>query len=336
MTTNTGTTNTGMTNTGTINTDMKVRVAKITPVADAVKRFRFERLDGQPMPVFSGGAHVIVSMRDGQVLRRNPYSLMSAPGDTSGYEISVLRVEKSRGGSAFLHEKLKEGDTLTLSQPVNLFPFDHRGKKHIMMAGGIGITPFMAMMDQMELEGRAFELHYGVRTRSHGAYWEALQQRYGTHRIRIYCDEEKLFIPVDDILGNQPLGTHLYVCGPPGMISGVLDTARHHGWPTENLHSEEFLAPPPGKAFQVKLARANRVIDVAPHQSILEAVEAAGIEAPYLCRGGACGQCETAVVSCEGEIEHNDHFLEPDEKASGTKIMICVSRIRGNAITLDI
>ena len=325
-----------ITKAGTINTEMEVRVAKITPVADAVKRFRFERLDGQPMPVFSGGAHVIVSMRDGQVLRRNPYSLMSAPGDTSGYEISVLRVEKSRGGSAFLHETLKEGDTLVLSQPVNLFPFDHRGNKHIMMAGGIGITPFMAMMDQMEREGQAFELHYGVRTRSHGAYWEGLQQRYGAHRVKIYCDEEKLFIPVDDILGNQQLSTHLYVCGPPGMISGVLGTARQLGWPAENLHSEEFLAPPPGKAFQVKLTRAKRVIDVAPHQSILEAVEAAGIEAPYLCRGGACGQCETAVVSCEGEIEHNDHFLEPDEKASGTKIMICVSRIKGNAVTLDI
>jgi ferredoxin len=120
------------------------------------------------------------------------------------------------------------------------------------------------------------------------------------------------------------------------MISGVLGKARTHGWPKENLHSEEFLAPPPGKAFQVKLARANRTIDVAPHQSILEAVEAAGIDAPYLCRGGACGQCETAVVSCDGELEHNDHFLEPDEKASGKKIMICVSRIKGNAVTLDL
>ena len=114
----------------TINTEMKVRVAKVTQVADRVKRFRFERTDGQPMPVFSGGAHVIVSMRDGRALRRNPYSLMSSPTDTKGYEISVLRVENSRGGSAFLHERLKEGDELVLSQPVNLFPFDQRGKKH--------------------------------------------------------------------------------------------------------------------------------------------------------------------------------------------------------------
>ncbi len=320
----------------TINTEMKVRVAKITQVADKVKRFRFERADGQPMPIFSGGAHVIVSMRDGSTLRRNPYSLMSSPADSGGYEISVLRVENSRGGSAFLHEKLKEGDALTLSQPVNLFAYDHRGKKHIMMAGGIGVTPFMAMMDQMDREGRTFELHYAVRTRTHGAYWKELQARYGAHRVKVYCDEEKLFIPVDAILENQPLGTHLYVCGPAGMINGVLGKARVLGWPKQNLHSEEFLAPPPGKAFQVNLARSKRTIDVAPHQSILEALEANGVDAPYLCRGGACGQCETAVVSCEGEIEHNDHFLEPDDKASGRKIMICVSRIKGNAVTLDL
>lgn len=320
----------------TINTEMKVRVSKITQVADKVKRFRFERMDGHPLPVFSGGAHVIVSMRDGAVLRRNPYSLMSSPLDASGYEISVLRVENSRGGSAFLHERLKEGDELTISQPVNLFPVDHRGRKHIMMAGGIGVTPFMAMMDQMEREGAAFELHYAVRTRTHGAYWKELQARYGAHRVKVYCDAENLFIPVDAILENQPLGTHLYVCGPAGMINAVLGKAQAHGWPRQNLHSEEFLAPPPGRAFQVTLARSSRTIAVAPHQSILEAVEAAGVDAPYLCRGGACGQCETAVIACDGQIEHNDHFLEPDEKASGKKIMICVSRIKGNAVTLDL
>ncbi len=320
----------------TINTEMKVRVAKITQVADKVKRFRFERADGEPMPIFSGGAHVIVSMRDGKTLRRNPYSLMSSPADTGGYEISVLRVENSRGGSAFLHEHLKEGDALTVSQPVNLFAYDHRAKKHIMMAGGIGITPFIAMMDQMDREGRAFELHYAVRTRTHGAYWQELQQRYGSHRVKVYCDEEKLFIPVGKVLENQPLGTHLYVCGPAGMINGVLGKAVDLGWPKQNLHSEEFLAPPPGKAFQVVLAKSHRTIDVAPHQSILEALEANGLNPPYLCRGGACGQCETGVVSCDGELEHNDHFLEPDDKASGKKIMICVSRIKGNAVTLDL
>lgn len=320
----------------TVNTEMQVRVAKITQVAEKVKRFRFERVDGKPFPVFSGGAHVVVAMRDGDLLRRNPYSLMSSPHDQSAYEISVLRVEHSRGGSAFLHDKLKLGDTVTISQPVNLFPHDVRGRKHIFMAGGIGITPFMAMMDQMSREGGNFELHYALRDRKHGAYWQDLTERYGAHRVKVYVDVEKMFIPIDALLSNQPLGTHLYVCGPSGMIDGVLGKTTALGWPKQNLHSERFLAPPPGKAFKANLQRSNKTITVGTHQSILEAVEAAGIDAPYLCRGGACGQCETTVLACHGTLEHNDIYLEPDDKKSGKKIMICVSRLKGDEITLDL
>jgi dimethylamine monooxygenase subunit B len=320
----------------TINTEMPVKVTSVTKVADNVKRFRLERVDGEAMPVFSGGAHVVIAMQDGKLLRRNPYSLMSSPGDRTGYEISVLRVENSRGGSHFMHDQVKQGSTLTVSQPVNLFPYDHRGRKHVMFAGGIGITPFIAMMDQMAREDRSFELHYAVRTRTHGAYWQDLQKRYGEHRVKIYCDEEKRFIPTTTILANQPLGTHMYVCGPAGMIDAVLAQGTAHGWPKQNIHSERFLAPPTGKPFSAKLARSKKTIIVGEHQSMLEAIEAAGVDAPYMCRGGACGQCETAVVSCTGEIQHNDIYLEPEDKILGKKIMICVSRIKGDEITLDI
>lgn len=320
----------------TINTELPVRVVSITQVADAIRRFRFERVDGQPMPVFSGGAHVVVSMNDGGLLRRNPYSLMSSPADTSGYEISVLRVPQSRGGSHFLHDKVREGDVLTVSQPVNLFPVDRRGRKHIFIAGGIGITPFMAMMDQMAAENAAFELHYAMRSKIHGAYGEALQARYGSQRVKLYYDEDKHYIPVAEILDNQPLGTHLYVCGPAGMIDAVLKAGLDAGWPKENLHSERFLAPPPGKPFSVTLLRSARVVEVGEHQSILEAVEAAGVDAPYMCRGGACGQCETAVSACDGTLQHNDVYLSDEEKASGRKIMICVSRLNGASLTLDL
>jgi dimethylamine monooxygenase subunit B len=320
----------------TIHTEMPVRVTDVTQVAEHVKRFRLTRLDGKPLPVFSGGAHVVVSMHDEGRLRRNPYSLMSPPNDPSAYEISVLRVEKSRGGSAFMHERVKRGDSLVISQPLNLFPLDQRGRKHILVAGGIGITPFMAMMEQLSREGRPFELHYAVRTRAHGAYWKQLQERYGEHRVRTYCDAESLFIPVAELLEHQPLGTHLYVCGPGGMIDGVLGSAREAGWPEQNLHCERFVAPPPGNPFQVVLQRSGKEVAVGEHQSILEAVEAAGVDAPFLCRGGACGQCETAVVSVDGTLEHNDHYLAGAEKDSGRKVMICVSRFRGRELVLDL
>jgi ferredoxin-NADP reductase len=319
-----------------INTDMPVRVAAVTTVAEKVKRFRLESLDGAPLPFFSGGAHVVVSMQDEGRLRRNPYSLMSSPHDPSGYEISVLRVEQSRGGSAFMHEHVRPGDRLVISQPVNLFPIDQRGRKHILLAGGIGITPFIAMMEQLAREGRAFELHYAVRTRTHGAYWKQLQERYGNHRIKIYCDAEDLFIPTAALLEFQPLGTHMYVCGPAGMIDGALNSARNAGWPEQNLHFERFLAPPPGKPFRIVLRRSKKEIAVEEHQSILEAVEAAGVDAPFLCRGGACGQCETAIATLDGALEHNDHYLSDAEKASGRKLMICVSRFKGRELVLDL
>lgn len=319
----------------TINTEMHCRVVSIIDVAEKVKRFRFERIDGAPLPIFSGGAHVVVAFQTDSGLRRTPYSLMSKPGDTSGYEISVLRVEQSRGGSHYLHDHLKVGAEVHLTQPVNLFPIDQRGKKHLLFAGGIGITPFIAMMDQMQRDGEKFELYYAMRDRKHGAYGDELVERYGS-RVKLFVDAEKSFIPLDAVLGNQPLGTHLYVCGPSGMIDAVLGKATALGWPQQNLHSERFLAPQPGDAFQAELVRSKKTITVGTHQSILEAVEANGIDAPYMCRGGACGQCETNVISCDGTLLHHDIYLEPEDKASNRKIMICVSRIKGNAIALDL
>ena len=313
-----------------------VRVSKIDRVASDIKRFRFERVDGQPLPVFSAGAHVIVSMRDGGVLRRNPYSLMSPPHHTSAYEISVLRVTDSRGGSRFLHDKVAEGDELAISQPVNLFHADQRGRKHILFAGGIGITPFLAMMAQFDRDNVAFELHYGLRSREHGAYWKELTERYGRHRIKLYFNSDDQLIPAASVLDNQPLGTHVYVCGPEGMMNFLLRTAKESGWPKENIHSERFLAPIPGKPFDVELVRSGAIVHVDDHQSILEAIEAAGIDPPYLCRGGACGQCETIVVGYEGALCHHDVYLSEDEKASGRKIMICVSRFEGARLSLDL
>jgi len=319
-----------------VNSDIPVRVTKVTDVTDKIKRFRFERIDGQPLPIFSGGAHIVVTMRDDGHARRNPYSLMSVPHDPTAYEISVLHVENSRGGSTFMHKNVKEGDQLTISQPVNLFPADHRGRKQILIAGGIGITPFLAMMSQFTRAHMPFELHYAMRSRSHGAYWQQLIEQYGSERIKVYFDEEKTFVPFGNILDNQPLGTHLYVCGPGGMIDFCLRTAREAGWPKENLHSERFLAPPPGQKFDAELVRSGKTVTVGEHQSILEAIEEAGIDAPYMCRGGACGQCETGVVGCDGTLEHNDVYLTDEEKASGKKIMVCVSRFRGKALALDI
>jgi ferredoxin-NADP reductase len=313
----------------------RVRVAEVERVADEIKRFRLVDAAGGALPAFSAGSHVVVTMRgENGHTWRNPYSLISAPEDCSGYEIGVLRMAGSRGGSLFMHDSVQPGSELDISEPVNLFPIAGQGRKHILVAGGIGITPFLAMMRELAARNADFELHYKVRGLARGAFCERLVGEYGS-RVHIYRSDLGDTLPLERILGEQPLGTHLYVCGPAAMINWALHTGRAAGWPQENLHSERFTAPPPGKAFTVRLVRSQRDIAVGAQQSILEALEQNGIDAPYLCRGGACGQCETRVIASGCTLQHNDHYLTDEEKASGEKIMICVSRAADN-LTLDL
>jgi ferredoxin-NADP reductase len=319
----------------TTTNQIRVRVAEVEAVAAQIRRLKLVPIGMSGLPDFSGGAHTILSLDDGERTLRNAYSLMSSPYDTSSYEVSVLKAPDSRGGSAFIHEKIREGAPITLSTPVNLFPVDRRAKRHILIAGGIGITPFMSMMRQLEREDAPFELHYGMRSQERGAYWRTLRETYG-HRVHVYFEDQGQAIPLAPLLDGQALGTHLYVCGPSAMIDWVLKEARHAGWPDENVHHERFSAPPNGKPFTIQLARSGKTIPVPAHQSMLEALEAAGVDAPYLCRGGACGQCECRVVSRASPIQHNDHYLSDAEKAAGDKIMICVSRIDGATVTLDL
>ena len=311
-----------------------VKVTDVTDVNELVRRFTFESADGKLLPTFSGGAHTVVEMNDGGRTRLNPYSLMSDPLDTRSYSISVRRDDAGRGGSLFMHRNVKPGDEMIISYPVNLFSLDLRATKHLMLAGGIGITPFIAQIKQLSHMNGHFELHYSVRSRPLGSYADELQAQYPAY-VHVYCDDEDQAIPLQRLLSSQPLGTHVYVCGPKGMIEWVLKTAQGLGWPSEAVHSEEFLAPEPGKPFTVELAASGKTVDVGENQSLLEAIEAAGVDAPYLCRGGACGQCETRVVRHQGEFVHRDHWLTDEEKASGERIMPCVSRFVGKTLVLD-
>ena len=313
---------------------LNVRVAEVVAVNDLIKRFRFVTRDGSPLPAFSGGAHTVVEMDDHGTRRLNPYSLMSDPADGSGYEISVRRDDAGRGGSLYMHSHVVPGMEMVISYPVNLFALDNRAKKHLMIAGGIGITPFLAQIAQLSHFGGKFELHYAARNPALGAYMDRLTAAHPS-QVHTYFDDLGQSIDLGRILSMQPLGTHLYVCGPKGMIAWVLKTAEAMGWPARALHHEEFLAPGTGLPFAVELAASGKTITVGQTQSLLEAMEAAGVDAPYLCRGGACGQCETHVIRCEGTILHRDHWLSPEEMAAGQKIMPCVSRFEGKTLVID-
>lgn len=316
--------------------ELHVRVDAVQQAAERTKSFRLVSLDGTPLPAFSAGSHVTVLIDDGTRLLRNPYSLTSSPAAASGgYEITVLRVADSRGGSAYLHDQVRPGTELRITTPANLFPVHQIARKHLLVAGGIGITPFVPMTAQLAALGATFELHHAMRSTSAAPFAAELQQAYGA-RVHHYVTGRGERVPVAALVADQPLGTHLYVCGPEGMIDQVLEQARDAGWPEESLHSERFVSPPAGDPFTVQLARAGLRLRVGEHESVLEAVEAAGLQPPYLCRGGACGQCETPVLAFDGELQHHDHYLTESERRAGRSMLICMSRLRGHELTLDL
>ena len=314
---------------------INVKIAAIKQVTPLIKHFTFVKEDGSEFPAFSGGSHVVVSLNIGGRVHRNPYSLMGSPTDTSAYHISVRKQEQSRGGSVFMHDYVAVGMSFKITYPVNLFSLAKKGHKHILIAGGIGITPFMSQIADLKRTGADFELHYAFRSPEHGAFAAQLAKVCGD-KFHCYIDSEGDRLDLQALLGNQPLGTHMYVCGPGAMVVAVLETARNLGWPESHIHSEQFLAPPIGEPFKIQLEKSKIEIQVPAEMSMLEAIEAAGVEADFLCRGGVCGRCELQVLETDGALMHNDHFLTDAEKASCKKIMPCVSRAKCERLLLDL
>ncbi|HWL18162.1 MAG TPA: PDR/VanB family oxidoreductase [Bradyrhizobium sp.] len=310
-----------------------VRIVAVDPLTPGVKRFTLAHADGKPLPHFSSGSHILLSMRiDGRVVK-NAYSLVGAPGERSHYQIAVRRLTESRGGSAFLHEVVEAGHEIEIDPPANLFPLVATARKHLLIAGGIGITPFLShLVDLQQMKAR-FELHYGIRSETEGPFAGELLKRHPGH-VTVYADDLGQRIAPLVLLAQQPLGTHVYVCGPPGMIAATVDAAEALGWPARYVHVERFAAAQPGRPFTAVLARSGKTVDVPGDRSLLDTLEEAGCAPPSLCRGGACGFCETGVI--EGEVEHRDFFLSPEVKATHRKIMACVSRARHDRLVLDL
>ena len=314
---------------------LAVEVTAVEQVTPLIKHFTLAAADGAALPALSGGSHIIVVMKGASRIHRNPYSLLSSPRQLASYEIGVRRMEESRGGSHFMHDQVRVGSRLDIAHPVNLFALDKIARKHILIAGGIGITPFLAQLEDLHGGAVPYEIHYSVRSPEHAAFLARLREREGA-ALHMYYDSESHAIDFDGLLSNQPLGTHVYVCGPAGFIDRVISTAKGCGWPDSHVHWEQFSAPPVGDAFDVFLARAGLTVHVPPDQSLLESIEAAGVEVPYLCRGGVCGFCQTRVLELDGELLHNDHFLSDADKARGKAIMPCVSRARCKSLVLDL
>ncbi len=312
---------------------LTLRVRETEMVSPILKRFVFESANNAPLPSTGAGAHLRLMLKDRERKFRNAYSIAASASDNSTYEIIVRRVQNSRGGSVFLHDHVNAGMILEADFPGNLFPLSQVARKHLLFSGGIGITPFLGYLAHLKRTPAAFELHHFCRAEEVQTFKRLLPASDGG-KIHLHPELITQFQLIE-ALQTQPLGTHLYVCGPEIFMDMVLAAARSQGWPSSKLHSESFGGAHAGGApFVAVLKRSGIEIHVPEDQTLLEAIEAAGIEPPSLCRGGACGQCMTEVL--EGTPEHRDHYLSPEEHAAGRAMMICVSRAKGDRIVLDL
>ena len=291
--------------------------------------------DGQPLPAFDAGAHVDVHLPQGVVRQ---YSLCGNPADRGAYRLGVLKDPKSRGGSQAVHALLKEGTELRIGVPRNQFPLEMSAPHTVLLGGGIGITPMIAMAYALDDAGRSFELHYSGRQRAACAFLDELAASPFADRVHLHFDDEadEQKLDLDSVLGAAVPGTHMYTCGPTGFMDWVIGEARRLGLPEPQIHKEYFQVDVAGggKAFDVVAQKTGKTVRVESDQTIIEALATIGIKVQVSCEQGICGTCLCTVL--EGEPEHRDVFLTDEEKADNDQILLCCSRAKSDRLVLDI
>lgn len=293
--------------------------------------------DEPSLPPFTPGAHIDVFLPGGWVRQ---YSLWNNPQEKNVYRICVLNEANGRGGSRAIHEQVNVGGLLQIGLPRNQFELHHKNTPTLLLAGGIGITPILSMAQALAHRQAPFAFHYCARSPGNAAFLDRLAQAPLADKVFLHFDdgppEQKL--DMVDLLKSQPDDCDLYVCGPKGFMDAVLGTARALGWPTSRLHCEFFqadAAPKTGdQPFDVTLARSNRTVRVEAHQSVVQALAAAGIDIPTSCEQGICGTCLTKVV--EGIPDHRDSFLMPAEQQANDCFTPCCSRALSASLTVDL
>jgi vanillate O-demethylase ferredoxin subunit len=314
-----------------------VRVARKRTEALDICSLELVATDGTTLPAFTAGAHLDVHLPGGLV---RPYSLCNPPSDTGRYVIGVLRDAHSRGGSVAVHDAVAEGSVLHISPPKNHFPLATDADHHLLLGGGIGITPLLAMAEHLASQGESFELHHCTRSLERTPFTERLAAASFARQVHHHFDDGQATQKLDiaATLQQASPGTHLYVCGPQGFMDAVLSTARVQGWPEQRLHHEYFSAAPADTAgdgsFEMEVASTGQVITVAPAQTALQALLAAGFDIPMSCEQGVCGTCLTGVKA--GTPEHRDHYLTPEEQAANDQFLPCCSRAKGGRLVLDL
>lgn len=306
-----------------------------------VAAFVLAPADGQPLPEIEPGAHVeFMIERAGQPPLVRHYSLCNAPNETDAFVFGIKLEPQSRGGSAWMHD-LAQGDTVRLGAVRNLFPLSTQAKKHLLLAGGIGITPILAMAQALAASSADYQLHYFVRGQEHVAFGERLVRAQETGRLYVHAGLDATGVKkvLDEVLAQPRPNDAAYCCGPGFFMDTVAATAQSNLWPEEQLHFERFQAAPiasdaADEEFEVELKRSGRRCRVRPGQTIIQALAGAGCEVMTSCEQGVCGTCLTNVV--EGTPDHRDAYLSKAERESGKLILPCVSRSKSPLLVLDL
>ena len=316
-------------------------VRQVRLEAIGINSYELVHPDGRELPEAAAGSHIDVYL-PGDLVRQ--YSLCNDPSDRSRYLIAVLKDERGRGGSRLLHEMLQVSNIISVSRPRNNFPLHPHASRHLLLGGGIGITPLKSMAHSLAAEGKDFELHYCAKGPEYAAFRDELQSIRSSHRIHIYYDggNPANGLQIGDLLKERPEGTHLYYCGPAGFMAACASSSSH--WPSGTVHSEHFRAPDrplpvpddvdSGAAdnFIVEIASTGVELDIPSDRSIVDVLNEAGIGVETSCVSGLCGSCKVKFLS--GTVDHRDFILSEEERVD--HLTTCVSRATSRKLVLDL
>lgn len=306
---------------------LRLRVTRRTAAAEGVVVLDLAEASGARLPRWEPGAHVDLCLAGGAVRQ---YSLCGDPADRHHWRIGVLREPGGRGGSAYVHEALREGAEVEARGPRNHFALVP-ASRYLFIAGGIGITPILPMVAAAEASGADWELHYGGRSRRSMAFLDRLGP---DPRVTLYPQDEVGLPDLDRILASARAGTAVYCCGPEPLLTAVEERCA-----AGSLHVERFAPRDAGEpvrpdSFEIELAVSGLTLTVPPDKSVLQVIEEAGIGVLSSCREGTCGTCETPVLA--GEVDHRDSLLTPDERAAHDTMFPCVSRAACPRLVLEL
>lgn len=310
---------------------LDVRLVATRWLAEDIIQYEFAAPDGSLLPPHEAGAHVDVHIAPD--LMRS-YSLVGDGHDRSRYVIAVQTEADGRGGSRQLAETFRVGRRVTISAPRNAFPLEASAGEVVLIGGGIGITPLIGMAEHRARLGRPWHLHYGTRNPARTPFRDWLATNAAHVSLTHSDGPDGRFPDLAAILASGGPDTHFYCCGPGAMIDRFLEAARH--LPPERVHIERFGAAPVSAelaGLMVELPSAGLSVEVKPGQSILHALLEAGAMIPFACEHGICGACEMRVL--EGEPDHKDGLLTPEEQAAGDTMFVCCSGARSKRLVLD-